>query len=252
MRKEHEVRYFLRKRGKAVEVFFGSPNRPGNHWTLLYIDLTTNQWYYCDPYGWGTPKNIKAALLPIVATFYEENNLKPRSFKGCMQGSVPSGGRHIGSLKNLPIQTCANVCGVTAAILGGIASAAPILWRDLFLSDTPEIPEELKWLMLPSVYSDFLRCSLASWLVNGKVHLQALGIDNTPSSHSDRPAQDKAANEEQQGTPSKRRKLQSKLRRRQRKHQTLSFRDKRLNTDKIDHHDFIYVDGCIYGVVWRF
>lgn len=114
--------------GKAVEVFFGNPNRPGNHWTLLYIDLTTNQWYYCDPYGWGTPKNIKAALLSIVATFYEEISLKPRPFKGCMQGSAPSGSHHIGSLKNLPIQTCANVCGVTAAILGGIASAAPILW----------------------------------------------------------------------------------------------------------------------------
>ena len=64
--------------GEEAEVFFGSSNRPGNHWTLLHIDLTTNEWFYCDPYGWGTPKNMKTALLPIVTTFYEKINLKPR------------------------------------------------------------------------------------------------------------------------------------------------------------------------------
>ena len=142
-----------------------------------------------------------------------------------MQGSVPSGSQHTGSLKNLPIQTCPNVCGVIAAILGGIASAAPTLWRDVFLSDTAQMPNELKWLMFPSVYSDFLRCSLALWLVNGKVDLAALGIHKSPSGHTDRPAQAEAANEDQQASPPKRRKLQSKLKR-QRKHQTLSSRDK--------------------------
>lgn len=119
--------------GRSGTVFFGSPKRPGNHWTLLYIDLTINTWYYCDPYGWGQSKDMKAAVLPIVSLFYEETTLKLRPFKGCMEGPIRDGSKQgTRSLRNLSIQTCGNVCGVTVAILGGIASVAPTLWRGLF------------------------------------------------------------------------------------------------------------------------
>lgn len=45
-------------------LFFGNPKRPGNHWTLLYIDLTTNQRYYCDSYGWGYAKEYEDSSPP--------------------------------------------------------------------------------------------------------------------------------------------------------------------------------------------
>ena len=173
-----------------------------------------------------------------------------------MEGPIPNKSQQsIRSLQNLPIQTCGNVCGVTVAILGGIASAAPNLWRGVFLSDIAEMPDELKWLLSPSIYSDFLRCSLVSWLVNGKVDLKAIGIHDTPISPTNHPSEAETRNETQPASPSKRRKMRSKLRRKQRKHQTLISHEKRdadhcLGTSnhhppklhRIDESDYIYVD----------
>ena len=246
--------------GRSREVFFGTHKKHGNHWTLLYIDLEQNKWYYCDPYGWGTPTNIKTAILPIVSLFYEETNLKPRPFKGCMQGPFPKGSQRLfPHLKNLPIQTCGSVCGVIAAILGGIASVAPSLWRHVFLSTTAEMPEDLKWLLSPSIYSDFLRCSLVSWLLNGKVDLKAIGIHHTPRTATEHIPEAFLSNDPQRDSPSKRRRMRAKLRRRQRKQQTPISRAERLDVYgcrepsnqnrpkqvKLDDPDYIYVeDDC--------
>lgn len=246
--------------GRSREVFFSTLKKHGNHWTRLYIDLEQNKWYYCDPYGWGTPTNIKTAVLPIVSLFYEETNLKPRPFKGCMQGPFPKGSQRLfPHLKNLPIQTCGSVCGVIAAILGGIASVAPSLWRHVFLSTTAEMPEDLKWLLSPTIYSDFLRCSLVSWLLNGKVDLKAIGIHQTPRTATEHLPEASLSNDTQRDSPSKRRRMHAKLRRRQRKEKTSSSRAERLDAYgcrepsnhnrpkqvKLDDPDYIYVeDDC--------
>ena len=39
-------------KSRAGEVQFATPQEPGCHWTLLYVDLTTNKWFYCDIAGW--------------------------------------------------------------------------------------------------------------------------------------------------------------------------------------------------------
>jgi hypothetical protein len=44
------------------EVFFSNLRQKGNHWTLFYIDLTVNKWFYCDPASWNMPANIKGLL----------------------------------------------------------------------------------------------------------------------------------------------------------------------------------------------
>ena len=251
---------FFVKVERSREVFFSTLKKHGNHWTLLYIDLEQNKWYYCDPYGWGTPTNIKTAVLPIVSLFYEETNSKPRPFKGCMQGPFPKGSQRLfPHLKNLPIQTCGSVGGVVAAILGGIASVAPSLWRHVFLSTTAEMPEDLKWLLSPTIYSDFLRCSLVSWLLNGKVDLKAIGIHQTPRTATEHLPEAFLSNDTQRDSPSKRRRMRAKLRRRQRKEQTPSSRAERLDAYgcrepsnqnrpkevKLDDPDYIYVkDDC--------
>lgn len=79
-------------------------------------------------------------------------------------------------LKNIPVQTCANVCGVAAAVLAGIACVAPYLWTNVFLNRNAEIPTSFEWLLKPIVYSDFLRCSIISWLLTASINLSILGI----------------------------------------------------------------------------
>ena len=76
--------------GKSSEVFFGTPQRPGCHWTLIYIDFNRNKWYYCDSYAWGSPQNIKEVLSPIIEIFHEERTLPRKPFGGCVQGHVPT------------------------------------------------------------------------------------------------------------------------------------------------------------------
>ena len=78
--------------------------------------------------------------------------------------------------KNIPVQTCANVCGVAAAVLAGIACVSSYLWRNVFLNRNAEIPTSLEWLLKPTVYSDFLRCSIISWLLTNSINLSILGI----------------------------------------------------------------------------
>lgn len=169
--------------GCAEDVFFSTPQKPGCHWTLIYVDLTTNTWYYCDTNAWGMPKGIRKSISPVVAAFYEEHGFKTRPFRGCVDSHTPgrSSPHHCSPdcLQNIPLKTCANVCGVAAVTLASIAVAAPRLWQEVFLSNSAKLPEELQWLLHPSRHSDFLRASIASWLVNGRVDVGAFGISNS-------------------------------------------------------------------------
>lgn len=119
-------------------------------------------------------------LSPIIEIFHEELTLPRKPFRECVQGHVPNKhSSHVCSvrcLKNLPLQTCGNVCGVTVCILASIACVAPILWRQVFLDRKENLPEDVKWLMSPSAHSDFLRCSIISWLIGKKVDTRAIGI----------------------------------------------------------------------------
>ena len=46
-------------KSRAGEVQFVTPQEPGCHWTLLYVDLITIKWFYCDTAGWSPPKDVK-------------------------------------------------------------------------------------------------------------------------------------------------------------------------------------------------
>ena len=165
---------------KSNEVFVSKPGNPGNHWTLVYVDLTVNKWYHIDTYCWGMPKYLKTALAPFVTAIYQHGNMTPNLVRGIVQAHVQSmGSSHSCSkacLKNIPMQACGNVCGVAAAILGGIATAAPALWHNVFLNQNTDLPATLKWFVSPTAHSDFLRCSLISWLLSDSISVFRLGI----------------------------------------------------------------------------
>ena len=119
-------------KSRAGEVQFATPQEPGCHWTLLYIDLSTNKWFYCDTAGWSPPKDVKKVVSPIVEMMYEAANESIRSFHGLVKGHVEDKSQvsHVCSskcLQNIPLQTCGNVCGVAVLFLAVIASFAPKL-----------------------------------------------------------------------------------------------------------------------------
>ena len=167
-------------KNKRNEVFISKPWHQGNHWTLLYVNLTVNKWYYIDTSCWGMPENLKNAVAPFVTAIYEQGDMVPKPVSGIVPAHIESFGLSHSCcntcLKNIPVQTCANVCGVAAAVLAGIACVAPYLWRNVFLNRNAEIPTSLEWLLKPTVYSDFLRCSIISWLLTDSINLSILGI----------------------------------------------------------------------------
>ena len=42
------------------------PNKPGRHWSLLYIDAVENKWFYCDTLAWLSPTNINTTVNAIL------------------------------------------------------------------------------------------------------------------------------------------------------------------------------------------
>ena len=78
---------------------------------------------------------------------------------------------------NIPTQMYANVCGVAVAVLGAISCTAPDLWRNVFLTRNMDLPTSLKWLLSPSTYSDFLKCTIISWLFIDCIDVASIGIN---------------------------------------------------------------------------
>lgn len=165
---------------KKNDVFISNPGNPGNHWTLLYVDLTVNKWYYCYTYCWGMPEYLKSSVTLFVTAIYQYHGKTPKPVSGIIQAHTESlGSSHSCAkmcLKNIPTQTCPNVCGAAAAVLGGIACAVPGLWINMFVNQNIDLPASLRWLLFPTVHSDFLRCSLISWLLADSIDVSLLGI----------------------------------------------------------------------------
>ena len=177
-------------RTKSNEVYISSPDRPGCHWALLYIDLKSNKWYYCDTICWGSPSDLRGVVSPVVTAIHQVLLTVPKPFAGIVESYVETSGStsstaHTCSttcLRNIPVQTCMSVCGVAVAILAAIAAKAPSLWKDVFLKRKGVLPDSLEWLMSPTGHSDFLRITLISWLITGSVDISVIGV---PEDHID-------------------------------------------------------------------
>ena len=68
-------------KSESGEVFISRPGNPGCHWTLLYVDLTTNKWCYCDTNCWGVLENLKTTVELFVKAIYQEIDTTPKPFK---------------------------------------------------------------------------------------------------------------------------------------------------------------------------
>ena len=57
---------FISLLGKTTEVFLSSPKRKGCHWTMTYVDVVSNTWFYCDTLGWNPPSDLKKEINRVL------------------------------------------------------------------------------------------------------------------------------------------------------------------------------------------
>ena len=125
--------------GNISETFLGTPYHPGCHWSLLYVDTVTNEWFYCDSLGWAPPKELKNLVDKVISAFSDLIQLPIRPVQGrfiAHMSSNTSHGVHGCSalcLRDIPLQKCGNICGVVAIILAAISCIDKPLWSNSFL-----------------------------------------------------------------------------------------------------------------------
>ena len=168
--------------GNITETFLGTPYHQGCHWSLLYVDTVTNEWFYCDSLGWAAPKELKYSVDKVISAFATLIQLPRRPVQGRYMAHIASNtcdGVHQCSafcLRNIPLQKCGNVCGVVAIILCAISCIDKHLWRNSFLkSSASSLPENISWLRHPTTYAAYLRRVLIDWLMAKYIDLHLIG-----------------------------------------------------------------------------
>lgn len=105
----NQLRGVVQKQGKQLKnlsfivnvgingngTFVATPRNPGCHWTMLYVDLAKNMWYYCDTLGWAQPDDLISIITPIIDVFMDELSL-PRKPKQGFVAHSPSSRRNGG------------------------------------------------------------------------------------------------------------------------------------------------------------
>jgi hypothetical protein len=169
----------------GTETFVAKPGKQGCHWTILYIDTTTNKWLYCDTLAWAPPDDLTKYVNSLIDTFTLELSLPRKPAQGRFVAHKPecrkAGVHHCSQncFQNIPLQTCGSVCRVIALIMTPISCIDPKLWKFSFLDNGYKLPEQLLWLMHPTSYAPYMRRVLIHWLMAKHVDLKLLGISSS-------------------------------------------------------------------------
>ena len=173
--------------GNISETFLGTLYHLGVHWSLLYVDTVTNEWFYCDSLGWAPPKELKNLVDKVISAFSNLIQLPIRPVQGrfiAHMSSNTSHGVHGCSalcLRNIPLQECGNICGVVTIILAAISCIDKPLWSNSFLKrNACPLPDNISWLRHPTTNASYLRRVLIYWLMAKHIDLRLIGI-TTPA-----------------------------------------------------------------------
>ncbi|CAB3980659.1 Zinc finger SWIM domain-containing 3 [Paramuricea clavata] len=169
---------------KGGSQYVGTPSQKGCHWVVLYVDTTTNEYWYIDTLGWAPPKDLFDYVNPILDAFFCASSLSRKQTCGrylAHKTSIDDVGRHKclnSCYKNIPLQDCASVCGVIAVVIASLICLQPNMWASCFLSRSNTFPDSLSWLTRPSTHSSYLRRVLIEWIMHGEIDTSALGFSH--------------------------------------------------------------------------
>ena len=174
--------FIINVAGNIRETCIATPENPGCHWTLLYLDTVQNKWFYCDTLGWSPPTNLKSTVDSILHEFSSVFPIFRKPAHGRFIAHKPDGNgsgfhRCTGScFKNIPLQSCGNICGIIVVVMGAISCLSPNLWSSSFFSTQSSLPNEISWITNPTFHSSNLRRVPIDWLTAEDIDLQLLGI----------------------------------------------------------------------------
>ena len=134
----------------------------GNHWALLALNTQTRCGYYGDSLGWDIPSNLETMVKPIL----EKVGINLEAHK-----IVSINGCNSTSEQFYPRQTCSNMCGVILLCMAGVMCCAWDKWLTWNCDNAPQ------YLLRPSYYCNILRLNVISWIVEDKVNLYNITID---------------------------------------------------------------------------
>ena len=164
------------------KTYVASPNNPGCHWSLLYIDAVENTWFYCDTLGWVPPTDLNSKVDSIFNVLSQEFTLFRKPANGRFIAHKVQGNNYVSHkcidacFQNIPLHSCGSICGVIVVAMGAISCINSTLWRSGFLGIKSSFPVEISWIKNPTLHSCYLRRVLIHWITAQDVDLQLLGI----------------------------------------------------------------------------
>ena len=85
-----------------TETFVAKPEKQGCHWTIMYIDTTTNKWLYCDTLAWGPPSDLTINVNSLMNILIPKLSLPIKPVQGRFVAPFPD---HNVSTSKIPTST---------------------------------------------------------------------------------------------------------------------------------------------------
>ena len=156
--------------------YFGTFGRPGNHWSMCYLNISEKKAIYCDSLGWPAPADILSKLDNYVKTVNSDVCVKeytlvfvhdPKS-KNSITGAHKCNKT---CAQNYPLQTCGNICGIVVLVVSAIACFNKQYFKDL-TTNYPQNNRGIRpsFLRNPSRFSKYLRLAVGCWISANEVN----------------------------------------------------------------------------------
>ncbi len=148
---------------------------PGNHWSLLTVNLQAGSFHYFDSLCWPVPRNLRQLLERVIIAENKVSLIKltiPDNIS-CTHPTIDTSHYCNGScMINYPIQQCSNICGPVSILMATIFVNTPSYWQNVIQS-TDRISSS--WIGHPTPHSSYGR-KLISWLMKQRVEMSDHGI----------------------------------------------------------------------------
>ena len=154
-------------------VYLGSDLKPGNHWTVCYVDTNRRIITYGDSIAWERPEILVEKIAEYVHEIKDENIALYSFVYAHDPLALGSSGHHCGSkcASLYPLQRCSNVCGVVALVVAAIACLAPNHFNELINQGIGRRCTHMSFLKDPTKYSKYLRFVLMSWFAEKRINV---------------------------------------------------------------------------------
>lgn len=95
-------------------VYVGNEKQPGNHWSVVVIEIAQGKIIYCDSLGWDMPPELVTKISPLMQLFGKERQAWDVIIAHTPNINTTVKHVYTASCLNYPLQVCGSVCGIVA------------------------------------------------------------------------------------------------------------------------------------------